>query len=103
MLRVPATVFRQEISIEDYQGSTAYGPKFGAPRAVRCRIEGRRRRVVRANGVELVSSATALVPHDEVIPLESRVTWQARSYEVVDVLPQVGATGRVSHFEVLLS
>lgn len=102
-MRPPSTVFRQELVLEPYGGSTAYGPSFGAGRTVRCRIEGRRRRVARADGTELISSATALVPLNELIPLESRVTWEDRTYEVVDVLPQVGPTGKLSHHEVLLS
>ena len=102
-MRPPGTVFRQEIVVQSYLGATAYGPSFDDERRLRCRIEGRRRRVARADGTELVSSATALVPHDAVIPLESKVTWQERTYEVVDVLPQVGPTGWVSHQEVLLS
>ena len=99
---IPSALTREDISIEPYQGNTAYDESYGSPVNEKARVEGRRRRVKRADGVEIVSSATAYVRSDTSATMQARITWQTRQYEVVDMLPITGLHG-IEGYELLLS
>lgn len=110
MARVPSSLLRQQATIEPYQGETGDGqPTFGTPVAVKTRVEGRRRRVTRPNGIEVVTSAAAVIRPEirvgapERVPApEDRFTCEARVYEIVGVLDGQGL-GHPTHRELLLA
>lgn len=110
-MKVPTSLLRQRITVEPFQGISGYGePVYGTKvDDVPARVDGQRRVVRKADGTDLVASATILVRPDLNIPEQSRVTvphpvtaGETIVYEVVEVLPQEGLT-RPSHLEVLVS
>lgn len=102
-MKVPTSLLRERITIEAFEGESAYGPVYGAPvTGVPARFDGQRRVVRKADGTDLVASGTVIVRPDVTITTQSRVTIGADTYEVVDVLPAEGLA-RPSHLEVLVS
>lgn len=107
-MRVPRSLLRQRIVVEDYVGEGAHGPLFDPGRTVRARVEGARRTVRRVQGgsdvgTDIITSAVAYVrPEVTPPPNLSRVTHAGRSYTVVDVIDGEGQA-RPSHRELLLS
>lgn len=110
MARIPSSLLRQRAVIDPYEGETGdCEPTYGEPVAdVKTRVEGRRRRVVRANGVEVVTVAAAFIrPEVRVggparVPApEDRFTCDDRSYEIVEVLDGQGLS-HPTHRELLL-
>lgn len=103
-------MLRQRATIEPYLGETGDGePTFGAPVTVKTRVEGRRGRVTRPNGVEVVTSAAATIRPEVLVgaPLrvpapEDRFTCDDRAYEIVEVLDGQGL-GHPTHRELLLA
>lgn len=76
---IPASLLRRmgwDITVEPFAGSGAHGPTFGAPVAVRCLMDAKRRRVRDTEGDEVVSETTVRVRLDHVdhFPTGSRVT-----------------------------
>jgi hypothetical protein len=102
MVKLPTSLLRQTITVEPYLGSSATGPRFGAPVAIRARVEGRRQVVKSADGHDIVSSAAAIIRPEHAIAAQSRVTYDGRKYDVVDVRPGQGLT-RPTHFELVLA
>lgn len=96
-MKVPAALLNQRITIEPYLGETAYGPKWGDPLTVRARVEGERRTIRRSDGTDVTSSARATVlpeivdrlPAGAELP-QSKVTYETRTYDVLDVLDGMG-------------
>lgn len=114
---IPHAALRQRITVEPFLGTSAYGPRWGDPVTVRARVVGKRRSVRQADGTDIISSASAIIRpdlrfdqvvdemsdgFDQQIPLESRVTWDDRLFEVIDVLVGQGLT-RPEHLELVLS
>lgn len=98
---IPSAALRQTITIAPFLGESAYGPRFGAGVTVRARVQGKRRQVRRADGTDVISSATATIRPRDITP-ESKVTWDGRDYTVLDVIVAQGLT-RTSHIELVLS
>lgn len=102
-MKVPTSLLPDLIEVEPYLGDGAYGPTYGAPVTMRARVEGRRRAVRTATGIDVIGSAVAFVrPEAQAhVPVESRVRHGGRTYEVLDVA--VGkAMRRPSHLELIL-
>lgn len=100
-MKVPLSLLPHELTVQPFKGSGAYGPVFDAPVTVRARVEGRRRTVKRGDGSEVISSAMATIRPEVEVPIESKATWEGRSYEVLDVLPLTGLKQTVG-YELLL-
>jgi hypothetical protein len=102
MAAIPCYLLGQEVTVEPYMGEGAYGPTFGAPLAVRARVEGRRRVVRRADGETVTSTATVIVGPDVDVTPEARVTHAGQTFEVAEVVDQL-AQRRVHHRELVLA
>jgi len=89
------------ITVEPYLGPGAYGPAYGTGVQLRARLEGRRRMVRTATGVDVIGSAVATVRPEATVPVESRVTYGANTFEVLDVVIGKGLR-RPSHLELIL-
>lgn len=106
-VKVPTSLLRQTVTVEAYLGDSAVGPVYGSPTTVRARVEGKRRAVRRANGTDVISTASITVRPDVNIPTESRivaphpVTGADETFEVLEVITGAGLA-RPSHFEVLV-
>lgn len=75
MSRIPGFLLRHQVTIEPYDGSSAYGPLYGAPVTVRCFLDEQTRLVRAADGHDVTSNATLYCRLDAVTaPPESRVT-----------------------------
>jgi len=102
-VKVPTSLLRSRITIEPFEGESAYGPVYGtAVAGIPARFDGQRRTVRKADGTDLVASGTLIVRPDVTIAAQSRVTIDSTVYEVVEVLPAEGLA-RPSHLEVLVS
>lgn len=80
-------IYTDTISVEPRQGSSAYGPKFGAAVTYQARVEQVQRRVTNAQGEEVVASLLALVEPKASIHAGDRVTVNGGRYEVVSAEP----------------
>lgn len=74
MSRIPRWLLRHTVTVEPYEGDTAYGPAYGPPTLVRCFVEEGVRLVRDLEGHEVVSSARLFARLDAVCPAQSRVT-----------------------------
>lgn len=73
-MNLPAFLLRHTVTVEAYQGDSAYGPRYAAPVTVRCFVEEQTRAVRNHEGEEVISSSTFYAPLATVCPAESRVT-----------------------------
>lgn len=101
-MRIPGVLLRQQVAVEPWPREGAYGPLFGDPLLVRCRIEPRRRRVRTPAGEELLSEAVAHFDPSVALAPQSRVTWDGRTYQVVEVRSTPGPSGRPAYHEAVL-
>ena len=77
MATLPGWLLRHTVTIETYEGDSAYGPRYATGVAVRCFLEQKTRTVRDREGQEVVSSGTFYARLDEaqaVCPAESRIT-----------------------------
>lgn len=108
-MRVPTSLLRQRITVEPFQGTNGVGAPIYGPVVsnVPARIEGKRRAVRKADGTDVISTASITVRPTLDIPADSRitaphpVTGVTETFEVLEVLTGQGLT-RPSHFEVLV-
>jgi len=76
-VKVPGWLLRHSVTVEAYEGDSAYGPRYAAPVAVRCFLDQKIRTVRGQTGEEVVSSGTFYARLDEaqaICPAESRIT-----------------------------
>lgn len=98
---IPNAVLNETVALEAYEGTSGHNKAvYGSPVDVRCRFSARRR-LVKKDGQEIVSSGTVLLRPEANCPVKSRITRAGRAYEVVDVLP-VSESNREHHQEVLV-
>ena len=101
-MRAPRWLFRQRVTLERLEGSGAYGPVYAAPVEVLARIEPGHRLVRDRLGQEVVAMATAYLPADVAIGVDDRLTWDGRTYTVIEARAVVGPSGRVAYREAQL-
>lgn len=101
---IPEQLLMHTAAVEPYEGSGAYGDRYGTPVDVPCYYEGRRQIVRDADGAEAVSEGTLYANRDTDIPVGSRVTVAGRSTWVLTVsdFDDGGLTG-LAHLEVALA
>lgn len=100
---IPSWMLKSSISVEAYEGETATGPKWAAGVTLSAHVEPRRRLIVMRDGREVRTEMFALVAPDATIPPESRVTYGARTYRVLDVFEVPSPTGGVHHLELAMA
>lgn len=106
-MKLPGFLLTHEVTIEAYEGDSAYGPRYADPVAVRCFLEQRTRTVRNREGQEVVSSGTFYARLDEAqdaCPAESRITLPDGSTTlVIAALPHDGGgLPTPDHLEVQL-
>ena len=111
MTRIPTHTLRQTATIEPYQGETGEGgATFGEPVTVATRLERREKRVVRPDGVEVVTTGVGFIRPEVTVDIgdnerppaaEDRYTCSGRTYEIVEVATGQGLT-RPTHLELML-
>ncbi|MFF9312147.1 hypothetical protein ACF1BS_14675 [Streptomyces sp. NPDC014748] len=75
MAAIPRRFLIHTITVEDYLGSTSKGPRYGAPRDVRCLVDEQTRAVRTPDGDQVLSTSTAYAgPEEQTAPPLSRVT-----------------------------
>lgn len=90
-MRIPGSLLRDRISVEDYSGTGAYGPAYGSPYAAKASVQPTHKLLVTADGRELTTDAEAFVRPDVTPPAESRVTWNGKRYRVLALDPMAGS------------
>lgn len=71
---IPGYLLRHTVTVEPYEGDSAYEPLYGTPVSVRCFLEEKTRTVRDRQGQEVTSSSTLYARLGTVCPAESRVT-----------------------------
>lgn len=74
MSQIPSRLLVHTVTVEAYEGDSAYGPRYADPVSVRCFVEEQTRTVRAPTGQEVVSSSTLYARLDTTCPAESRVT-----------------------------
>lgn len=98
---------KHTVSVEAYEGDSAYGPRYAEAVDVRCFLEQKIRTVRNKEGQEVVSSGTFYARLDEaqdVCPAESRITLpDGTQTTVIAALPHDGGgLPTPDHLEVQL-
>lgn len=93
-MRFPARLLPHEVTVKPLIGQGSYGPIFGDPFALRCRVEHTRRMVRDAAGVEVTAEATIYArPGAADVALGSQVTLpDGITRDVIAVAPHTGRT-----------
>lgn len=71
---IPGSMLPHTITIEIYQGDTAYGPTYAAPVTVRAYVEDEIKTVRNPDGEEVVSGTRVWLFPSQECPPESRLT-----------------------------
>lgn len=102
-MSIPAELLVHTASVEPYEGSGAYGDRYGTAVPVPCYYEGRRQIVRDGDGNEAVSEGV-LYANLTDLPVGSRVTVLGRTTWVLSVstFDDGGITG-LAHVEVALA
>ena len=105
MTGFPSFLKRHDVTVEEYLGESAYGPRYGAPVVVRGLLEQSIRTVRGQDGEETTSTGTFRTVLDAGIGAEARVTLpDGRTTTVIAVVPHDGGGLPVpNHLEVQLA
>lgn len=71
---LPAYMLGHTVTVEPYQGASAYGPQYGTAATVVCFLDQQTRLVRAPDGQEVTSTSTFYARPGLVCPPESRVT-----------------------------
>jgi hypothetical protein len=90
MRSVSRRLLRDEVTVETFTGSGAFGPAYAAPATVRGKVDMTRRLVRDANGAEVVSEMTVYVHPDDadLFPPESLVGASGHTSSVISCATQ---------------
>ena len=105
-MKLPRIWLQHTVTVETYEGHSAYEPVYANPVTVRCFLEEKNRLVRHSDGREVVSGATFYCRLDAVqAPPESRVTLpDGRTTTVIAQLRRDGGTLPLpDHLEVQLA
>lgn len=101
MMRVPGWLLLETVTITPFLRMGWDGPEYGTPYTARCHIEPGQRKVTDRQGEEVVAEATAFFAHEVAVKPGDKVTWEGRTYTVIEARP-LRALGKASHVEVIL-
>jgi hypothetical protein len=82
---VPSWLLRHTVTVEEYLGETGTGPSYGPPVTVRCFITEARRKVLTAEGAEVLSERGFICGTGERVATGDRATIRGRASAVVAV------------------
>jgi hypothetical protein len=91
------------VTIEVYQGDTAYGPTYGAPVTARAYVEDEVKTVRNAQGEEVVSGTKVWLFPTQPCPPESRLTTPSGRVQSVITSALLEFPGTPSYREVRLT
>lgn len=100
-MKLPSSLLVHQVSVELYEGETAYGPQYAAPVICKWRMEPKRKRIINREGQEVISEAFAMAAADDTVTVGSRVTWGGRTYKVIETR-EIWTLYTKSHREVYL-
>jgi plastocyanin len=101
-LRIPTELLEDSVEIKTRAGVSGYGvPTTEAAIAVSAYVEPGFKRIVTKNGAEVTASAFCMVPAGTAVSVGDTITWEGRTYEVIDAQP-MRARGAEHHIEVYL-
>lgn len=108
MAGIPAFLYAQtgqDVQVEPYQGSGAYGDVFGLPVTVRAIVEASRRLVRDRDGQQVTSNTTLYCDLATAAPAGSRITLaDGRVSTVIQATPNDGGSLPVpSHLELAVA
>lgn len=89
-MRLPARLLPHEVTVKPKLGEGSYGPVYGTPFDVRCRVEGGRKLVRSSTGSEVVAERTIYAPGSTLVPLGSKVTVDGMERTVIATAVHTG-------------
>lgn len=93
---IPSALLPHRVQVQTYLGNGATGPLYSEPVTVRGRLDGTRKMLRDAKGVQVVGDAQFIIRPNVTVPVESRITTaDGRVFEVLDVTDGVDL-GRTS-------
>ena len=100
---LPKFLQNDEASIEEYGGSSAYGPEYSDPYSVEGYMEESRTYVRNENGDQVVSSAQFFTSEEISPPPQSKLNFDGSEHIVITVSTNRNAvTGEENHVEIAL-
>lgn len=99
---VPAWLLRHQVLVEPFEGSGPVGAEYGDQVPVRCFVAEKRQLVRDAQGAEVISETTVIMPLDTVCPPESKVTLPSGrvTYAITDAHEDGGGLPTPDHLQV---
>jgi hypothetical protein len=102
-MRIPPWMLPQTVTVTPYLGRTGEGPSYGAPFAVRCRVELSTRYTSTNAGDDVEAIATIFAAPDAPVTVEDLVTLpDGRPGTVIAIDKPGGPGGAVHHVEILV-
>lgn len=100
-MKAPAIAFPSTVTVEAYQGDTAYGPTYAPGATHRGQAQGRRRQVTTADGRDVIARATIILRGAVDVPADSKVTVDGTTYRAVETVEHRTPLGRQTATEVI--
>lgn len=101
MFKIPAYLMQQEVNVESYEGNSASGTLYSAPKLEHGRFEPSQERTIDYKGTEVISSGKLYLYATADIKPQSRVTIGGQKYIAIKVTPLMGFK-RAWYIEVML-
>lgn len=105
MAGIPRRFLVHTVTVENYLGDTSKGPRYAAPRTVRCLVDEQTRGVRTPAGEQVTSTSTVYAgPEEKTVPAFSRVTLPSgRTTKVIQTKNRDAAgLGTPNHTEIQL-
>jgi hypothetical protein len=100
---IPGWLLPHTVTIELYQGETAYGPSYAPPVTARANVEDEEKTVRNSRGEEVVSGTRVWLFPTQECPPESRVTTPSGRVQSAITSSKFEFPGTPSHREVRLT
>lgn len=101
----PDFAYCHVVTLEKYLGREINRETYGAPVAVRARIDMSRKRTYRQGGQaaqEIVATGTVFLPANAKVDAQDRLTFGNTTYTVIESRPCYWLDGSINHVEVLI-
>lgn len=101
-MRVPTSVLRQSLTVEDYLGEGAYGPAFGPAREMRASVQQTGSVLMEWKNEQIVVNSMVIIrPEDGPVAPGSKATIGADTFRVVKSFAMPDAF-RPTHWELMV-
>lgn len=100
-MKIPRWMLNDEVQVEPYSGSGAYGPVYENTVTESARIQNSKERTIDDDGNEVVSNTKLFFRPESVVNVNAKVTFDGETYTVNDLNRYQGLSTE-SHLEAIL-